>query len=113
MPCVVQPNLQRCPPPELGFDQHRQRPALAPAKIAEAEKHIPANSRVLGSYSNDSIGGEVHDVFSGHIADETRKAYSKLLFTSVVAAKCTGFMQWNGLYLHHLFRLRLRAAICG
>jgi len=47
----------------------------------------------------------VHDVFGGHIADETRKAYSKhRLFTSVVAAKCTGFMQWNDLCLHHLFR---------
>ena len=63
----------------------------------------------------------MHDVFSGHIADETRKAYSKhRLFTSVVAAKCTGFMQWNDLCLHHLFRpplanklrrrLRLRAS---
>ena len=63
----------------------------------------------------------MHDVFSGDIADETRKAYSKhRLFTSVVAAKCTGFMQWNDLYLHHLFRpplanelrrrLRLRAS---
>ena len=47
----------------------------------------------------------MHDVFSGDIADETRKAYSKhRLFTSVVAAKCTGFMQWNDLCLHHLFR---------
>ena len=90
-------------------------------KIAAVEKRVPATSRVLGSYSNNSIGGEVHDVFSGHIADETRKAYSKhRLFTSVVAAKCTGFMQWNDLCLHHLFRpplanelrrrLRLRAS---
>ena len=59
----------------------------------------------MGSYGKDPIGGEVDDVFGGHIADETRKAYNKnQLFTSVVAARCTGFMQWNDLYLHHLFR---------
>ena len=47
----------------------------------------------------------MHDVFSGHISDETRKAYNKhQLFTSVVAARCTGFQQWNDVRLHHLFR---------
>ena len=95
MPLVVLPKLQKCPPPEPNPVKCPQPPAPAvnkqlAAKIAAAKKHVPANKRALGSYGKDPIGGEVHDVFSGHISDETRKAYNKhQLFTSVVAARCT------------------------
>ena len=114
MPSVVLPKLQKCPPAAPNPVKRQQLPAHEPApavdeklaaKIAAAKQHLPANKRVLGSYGKDPIGGEVHDVFSGHIADETRQAYSKhQLFTSVVAARCTGFQQWNDVHLHNGFR---------
>ena len=72
------------------------------AKIQNAHEHIPQNKKVLGSFHAAPlpIGGEVHDVLSNHISSQTRKIYSSnKYFTSVVAACCTGFMQWNDVAL--------------
>ena len=73
--------------------------------------HVPQNPFVGGSFSNKPFpaGGEIHDTFRGHTARLTIAEYTAAgVFTNVVAAHCTGFMQWNDKYLHHVSFRRLR-----
>jgi hypothetical protein len=52
--------------------------------------------------------GEIHDTFRGHTAKKTRRRYRRWgIWSSVVAANCTGFQQWHDLFLHHRLRPRI------
>lgn len=54
-------------------------------------------------YLPNCVRGEIHDVFGGHYAARTHKAYCKAqVALGVIAANCTGFMQWNDKYLHQV-----------
>jgi hypothetical protein len=115
LPEVLQPFQKSRFPSE-----HQAKGAPAPAPAApqpagqkppplerEPINHTPRNTRAYGSFSKYPRPkyGEVHDIFGGHISKRTRAAYSKDgVFTSVIASCCTGFLQWNDVYLHHKFR---------
>ena len=68
--------------------------------------HQPQNSKALGWFHNDPPPKalEVHDTFTGHTAQTTEERYWKAaLATAVVAANCTGFLQWNDVYAHRVY----------
>lgn len=62
-----------------------------------------SQSQSQSVYLPNCVRGEIHDVFGGHYAARTHKAYCKAqVALGVIAANCTGFMQWNDKYLHQV-----------
>jgi hypothetical protein len=89
----------------------QQKSSVASEAVTGAQPdpllHAPRNPRVYGSFHAHPFPeyGEVSDVFGGHIAALTRARYAaQRVFMAVVAACCTGFMQWGDVHLHHEFR---------
>ena len=85
-------------------------PNLDPKRVDSTLAHFPRNTKAIGSFHAHPWPeyGEVHDIYSGHVARKTRHKYTaNRVFTSVVAACCTGFMQWNDVHAHHPFRQHL------
>ena len=94
-------------------------PALPPPKfstplVLAALLHRPPNPIHEGAIHASPRPElcELHDTFQGHTAKRTRGRYrKKRVCSAVVAANCTGFMQWHDKYLHHHLRPMVRSTL--
>lgn len=85
-------------------------PAVNPETLKKVLEHVPHNKSAFGACfkSPTPMMGEVHDIFRGHTAKQTVRRFRRWrLWSAVVAANCTGFLQWHDLYLFHLLRPRI------
>lgn len=109
---VVKPHLTaiKADVPDLRKAKPAPQAVEFPPHYASAAQHASKHPRAVGSFQKCAHGklpsaGEVHDSFPGHTASFTRTAYSLMgLFTAMIAANCTGWLQWSDKYLHHRFR---------
>ena len=108
---IILPHLEAQKPMGAQPPVREQEPSSPLRSPPLRPPHVPRNPFVGGSFSNNPFpaGGEIHDTFRGHTARLTIAEYTAAgVFTNVVTAYCTGFMQWNDKYLHHVSFRRLR-----
>ena len=89
------------------FNDSPSPPSAAENRLPSAPcsppSYRPKNPHAEGMYPPNCVRGEIHDVFGGHYAARTHNAYRKAqVALGVIAANCTGFMQWNDKYLHQV-----------